>query len=261
MKKIIFLLIILLAACNKTHDYEEVLMRQSKILDLELNEDTTGFLIPLYLYPTDDYSEYERIISIKEMYPDLPIIVIINPHNGPGEYDENYVKLVSDLNKVSITMIGYIHASYGERSLFELESDIAEFRKLYPEIKGFFVDEVDQGNNSSYYKAIKQLAEEDILIGNPGTIVAKEYFDVFDILVISEMRYDDITEDFLSDAEITDTYKMQRSIISYDTDSELQAIWVANHANWIYISQYDVYTKLTKQFEKLSEMVVERNRG
>ncbi len=262
MKKILTLLVLFLFGCTPIDEHEGRILKQSNILNIELTENTTGFIVPLYLYPTDDYSEYERIISMKMSYPDVPIIVIINPHNGPGEFDEEYVKLVNDLNEAGVTMIGYVHAIYSDRSLIDIEADIETYEELYPNIVGYFVDEVDTGGSLDYYSSIQKLSsEKDFLIGNPGTRVTGEYFDVFDILVIAEMMYDDITEKFLTSFDYDEIPNIQKSVISYNTPDELEAFWISDYVGWIYITEYDVYQKLSNQFEEQVELVDEKNRG
>ncbi len=262
MRKIILLVILFLAGCTTVDKNEVIFVRQSEVLGIDVNKETVGFVVPLYLYPTDDYLEYERIIELKRKYPEVPIIMIINPHNGPGEFDDEYVKLVSDLGEADITMIGYVHVSYGKRSLFDIETDISKYEELYPEIKGYFVDEVDHGGNTNYYNSIKTLAgERDFLVGNPGTHVDEKYFSVFDILVIAEMMYDDITEKFLTPLELKEISNIQKSVISYSTSDEVGAIWISNYVNWIYITEYDVYHKLSGSFEEQVEYVDKKNRG
>jgi hypothetical protein len=198
---------------------------------------------------------------MKYIYPELPIIVIINPHNGPGEYSEDYDNLIKRYEILGISTIGYIYADYANRPLEEIYNEIDVFKELYPELAGFFIDEVDEEGNEAYYQSIYDYTEDlNFLVGNPGTEVSNTYYDFFNIIIVAETKYERVTEEELT----TDTLKMiapfQKGVIIHNVPDELEAFWLTKHVNWIYVTEYDTYSKLTNNFEDFSEMLVEENR-
>jgi hypothetical protein len=123
------------------------------------------------------------------------------------------------------------------------------------------LDEVDDGGNYNYYNSVRKLlGDREFIVGNPGTFTEDEYFNVFDILVIADMWYDDISNDWLT-SRYEDISMKQKSVISYATEDEVAALWITETINWIYITEYDVYTKLPNQFEELAKQVDALNRG
>ena len=84
----------------------------------------TGIVVPLYTYPTD--SSWSSLISVKDSYPSVPIIAIINPDNGPGSSkDSNYVSGIAKLQASGIVVLGYVYTNYGSRSTRLLRNKLA----------------------------------------------------------------------------------------------------------------------------------------
>ncbi|TLY12161.1 MAG: hypothetical protein E6K84_07265, partial [Thaumarchaeota archaeon] len=55
----------------------------------------SGVVIPLYTYPTD--GSWAASLQAKKAHPNVPIIAIINPSDGPGgASDSNYVQGVKN---------------------------------------------------------------------------------------------------------------------------------------------------------------------
>src|SRR5689334_17753130 len=62
---------------------------------LSTSESRTGVLIPLYTYPGESWSE---VRAMKRAHPKVPILVVINPDNGPGtRLDRKYAAETSTL--------------------------------------------------------------------------------------------------------------------------------------------------------------------
>ena len=148
-----------------------------------------GLLIPLYAYPMPT----RELVRLREEYPGLPIIVIVNPSNGPGSKLDaaRYAGAVEELRAANITVVGYVYTSYTRRPLRDVERDVERYASWY-ELDGLFVDEVmcdDNASHLDYYRRIAEYARSQdfkLVIANPGTWAAEEYFGVFDIVVIWE---------------------------------------------------------------------------
>lgn len=148
-----------------------------------------GLLIPLYAYPMPA----GELVKLREEYPGLPIIVMVNPSNGPGSKLDaaRYAGAIRELRAANITVVGYVYTSYTRRSVEDVERDVEKYASWY-ELDGIFLDEVTCDENASHLEYYRRLAERirsmglKLVIGNPGTWAAEEYFDFFDIVVIWE---------------------------------------------------------------------------
>jgi hypothetical protein len=85
--------------------------------------------------------------------PNLHFLIIINPNNGPGAApwwpNQDYLREIPRLNAyVNVRIIGYVHATYCQRSIEDVLKDI----KIYADrpqkdcrdtlkVQGIFVDE------------------------------------------------------------------------------------------------------------------------
>src|SRR2546422_2011960 len=57
----------------------------------------SGVVVPLYTYPTD--GTWAATLQAKNAHPDVPIIAVINPADGPGVLtDSNYVQGVKNFH-------------------------------------------------------------------------------------------------------------------------------------------------------------------
>jgi hypothetical protein len=148
---------------------------------------STGIVVPLYTYPTD--SSWSALISIKQSYPSVPIIAVINPSNGPGSEDPNYASGIQNLQAAGITVLGYVHTSWGSRNISDIESEISEYKTWYG-VNGIFFDEMSTSASSlSYYAALANFTKSlglGITMGNPGQGVDPRLVGVFTILNIYE---------------------------------------------------------------------------
>lgn len=148
----------------------------------------TGIVVPLYTYPTD--SSWSSLISVKESYPLVPIIAIINPNNGAGSSkDSNYVSGVNDLKAAGITVLGYVYTNYGSRSASTIEKQMRDYKNWY-DVNGIFFDEMSNvGSTLSYYQGLASYASSlgfSMTMGNPGTTVSNNLVGVFTNLCIYE---------------------------------------------------------------------------
>lgn len=139
-------------------------------------------LVPAYFYPTGEGLQTWK--TLIQSAAKVPTVAIVNPGSGPGKaVDRNY-RSVFDLAKNSrITLIGYVTLSYAKRPVDEVLKDIDQWIIFYPEIDGIFFDEQPSSAESiSFVKKCVEYAHSKIrkatLIGNPGTVCAREYLDL-----------------------------------------------------------------------------------
>ena len=142
-------------------------------------------LYPLYSYP-NWYDPANYIWDdVAAAAHTVPITAIINPNNGPdgGAPNDDYVHGMADLAAGGVTMIGYVHTSYGNttaRPLADIEKDIDLYSADYSGVSGIFLDEVSSDPALiSYYKQIYDYihAKPNLtkVFANPGTNTPEGY--------------------------------------------------------------------------------------
>lgn len=148
-------------------------------------------LVPAYFYPVGNSYWADMTTAAAT----IPLDAILNPNSGPGTMvDPNYLAAVTGLRGAGGKVLGYVHTSYGARSLAAVAADIATYRSFYP-IDGFFIDEMSTSTApgilsyyGSIYSYIKGLNPGYRVIGNPGTNTDPAYLTqpAADSLVIFE---------------------------------------------------------------------------
>lgn len=154
-------------------------------------------LIPLYLYPADD-SSWQPLIALKESYPALDIVAIVNDSNGEfSDSDSNYERAITQLHEANITAIGYVYTQYASRDITQVKENIDHWKMHYQScgIEGIYVDEVSSvASDLPYYEAISNHARSGGLLFtvlNPGTKIETAYLDaaIADVIVSQESTY------------------------------------------------------------------------
>lgn len=148
---------------------------------------STGLIVPLYAYPG---STWQSLVQIKEQYPSVPIIAIINPASGPGSYqDPNFVSGIQQLQSVGITVIGYVPTDYGGVPVSQAEQEISTYSQFYS-LSGVFFDQMSNVEGyESYYSTLTSYASSLgmwITVGNPGAAVPSDYMGTVSIIVAYE---------------------------------------------------------------------------
>ena len=121
-------------------------------------------------------------------------IAIINPNSGPGTaLRTDYVAQVKAAQARGVTVLGYIHTSYGKRPIAEIKSEIETYRRWYG-INGIFLDEVTNDNSGlPYYiqcrSAVRGGHPNSVVIINPGTPVTEGYMAAANIVLTFESDY------------------------------------------------------------------------
>src|SRR2546427_11800077 len=110
----------------------------------------SGVVIPLYTYPTD--GSWAATLQARNAHPNVPIIAVINPSNGPGgSSDSNYVQGVKNFHAAGVIVMGYVATGYASRSISSVEAQISSYWNWY-RVNGIMFDEMSnvQGNENYY---------------------------------------------------------------------------------------------------------------
>ncbi|MEN9341988.1 MAG: hypothetical protein RIQ54_244 [Candidatus Parcubacteria bacterium] len=144
-----------------------------------------SLLIPSYFYPSNLWNTARSYKTANE-------IMIMNPASGPGaSKDLNYEREIANTQAAGISVIGYVHTSYGTR-ITAAKADIDKYKSFYPAIKGIFIDEVPTAADKvavyqDLYNYIQTKFPNAIVVMNPGTIPDERYMSIGNsILMIFE---------------------------------------------------------------------------
>ena len=136
-------------------------------------------LVPAYFYPVGPGLRFwDRLIASSAK---VPIVAIVNPASGPGKGDPAYTRLLDRAKKQpGLTLVGYVSTRYAKRPLADVKADLDRWLRLYPQIRGFFLDEQASAvGQVDYYAALYLHARKTrklrLLVSNPGTVCAKGY--------------------------------------------------------------------------------------
>ena len=161
-----------------------------------------GMIIPLYIYPADHRGllpeAFRAVATLAEENPELQILVVVNPANGPGEtVDPNYRRAVRRLSRSGAGVLGYVASGFGERPVELMEADVARWDRLYPGVSGIFLDELlwtwerpeYEGRVATVARSLRAAAADvglGAIVVNPGTPVPWFYYEDFDVIVTYE---------------------------------------------------------------------------
>jgi hypothetical protein len=154
----------------------------------------TGAFVALYMYPGGSgWQHWQAVIDAKKAHPSVPIVAVINPNSGPGNWkDSNFANGIPKLRNVGVIVLGYTYSDYGARSLTVLKGDVDKYQNWYG-IDGIFIDEFNNQRNTVewQYDQITDYAKSrgmKMVMGNPGTDVPESYINTADVMSISEGR-------------------------------------------------------------------------
>ena len=160
-----------------------------------------GVLIPAYFYPNNPYSDatVADLLNLIRKYRSVPVIVIVNPSNGPGAVEDgNYTAFIRLLKAAGAKVAGYVSTDYAARSEAAVKADVDAWLTLYANARPdtIFYDEqsYDLGTDNAnvlLYKRYTDYCHDRGLwpvICNPGTNQQTAYFETRtgDIIVIHE---------------------------------------------------------------------------
>jgi hypothetical protein len=139
-------------------------------------------LVPAYFYPGGPgMSSWQRMMAVASK---VQIVAVANPSSGPGEQLDNaYSQIIEVASDKGVKVIGYVNTKYAQRSSGEVKNEIDRWFHLYPAISGFFFDQQSpDAVDVSYYLELRDYArnkiqgKDSLVVTNPGTICAEEYF-------------------------------------------------------------------------------------
>src|SRR5438876_7121083 len=198
---------------------------------------SSGVVIPLYTYPTD--GSWAASLQAKKAHPNVPIIAVINPSDGPGgSSDSNYVQGVKDFQAAGIIVIGYVATGYASHGMSDLDTQISLYKTWYS-VNGIFFDEMsNNAGNENYYSTLNTYVKSlgmTMTMGNPGTSVPSSYIGILDSLCIFEqaglptLSY---LSSYSGHPKSTFAY-IGLSVSTLNTSYEVSS---SNYVQWIYIT-------------------------
>lgn len=139
--------------------------------------------VPAYFYPQIGHSSngWTRMCATMNTQQGASI-AIMNPASGPGgSKNTDYVNAIAYCHNHGQQVIGYVHTSYGQRSLATVESEVGEYYQWY-QVDGIFVDEMSNHvSTSAYYHAPYQDihaqggSQSTLVVGNPGAAASSDW--------------------------------------------------------------------------------------
>ena len=98
-------------------------------------------VVPVYVHPDEAPHRWQRLASMA----DRVRIAVVNVHDGPGSgRDPAYLCAVHALRLSGIRVAGYVDTGYGRRTVTEVASDVAAYRRWY-DLDAVFLDQVSSG--------------------------------------------------------------------------------------------------------------------
>src|SRR6058998_2596387 len=197
----------------------------------------SGIVIPLYTYPTD--GSWAATLQARNAHPNVPIIAVINPSNGPGgSSDSNYVQGVKNFQAAGIIVIGYVATGYAAQLISSLESQIISYKTWYS-VNGIFFDEMTSvPGNENYYSTLNTYVKSlgmTMTMGNPGTSVPSSYIGILDSLCIFEQGGLP-TLSYLSSYSGHPKSNFAYIGLSVSTLNTSYEVSSSNYVQWIYIT-------------------------
>ena len=217
-----------------------------------LSQQPTGLLIPLYLYPANIHTNetYNRLIALKQAHPRVPICVILDPADGPGEQaDGNYKQAALRLGGAGCVVLGYVSTRYAKQPLEQVKTDIRKWGTFYRSIHGIFLDEQaydDDESHLKYYEQATQFAHSQgywPVFANPGTNQIESYFKrpTADVIVVHENEtYPDektLKGDYFGGHADYPAYRRASLVHSMKVLDAQQVQSMARHTRWIYVTE------------------------
>ncbi|MGH9839889.1 MAG: spherulation-specific family 4 protein [Blastocatellia bacterium] len=174
------------AALNPNDRYPAAAAMREALQAPRITEQNQRIAIPAYFYPG---SLWDRVIA---EHPKVSFMVM-NPASGPDSaINQDYVAVVSKAKAGSLTVIGYVHTSYGSRDPAVVKAEIDAYKTWYG-VDGIFLDEVSADvAGVLYYRDLATYIKADpgrLVVLNPGTFPAEDYALVGDIILVFDDSY------------------------------------------------------------------------
>jgi len=143
-------------------------------------------VVPVYVHPDEAPHRWQRLASMA----DRVRIAVVNVHDGPGSgRDPAYLCAVHALRLSGIRVAGYVDTGYGRRTVTEVASDVAAYRRWY-DLDAVFLDQVSSGlaELDHYADCVLGARSEGarFVTLNPGTHPHPGYVDLANLTVTFE---------------------------------------------------------------------------
>ncbi len=142
-------------------------------------------VIPAYFAPGPS-SPWEQVIAS----PAAGVTMILNPASGPGAGpDPLYQDTVRRAQQAGISVVGYVHTSWGARKASLVRAEIDRYRSWYGADGIFFDEAATSAASLSYYRGLYRHVKADpdaTVTLNHGTVPDERYMTVTDVAVIFE---------------------------------------------------------------------------
>lgn len=135
---------------------------------------TQQLAIPSYIYPCNNVTDcyWTQLLNAAPTVG----IAIINPNSGPGTVlDVNYRDQVLRARAQGVKILGYVHTTYGHRTLPTVKAEIDRYYTWY-NVDGIFVDEASTNCwQRKYYISLNSFikarggTDRGLVALNPGT--------------------------------------------------------------------------------------------
>ena len=214
-----------------------------------------GLLIPFYVYPNNPYTDpvVADLLDLIRKYRRVPVIVIINPSNGPGAVEDgNYTAFIRLLQAAGAKVAGYVSTDYAARAEAAVKADVDAWLTLYASapVDTIFYDEqtwdlgTDNANVTLYKRYTDYCHDRNLwpVICNPGTNQQGAYFETRtgDIIVIHENSSWPSESDLLGNyvGGHVDHKGALRAVLVYNQGAldQVQVRDLTKYAQWIYIT-------------------------
>jgi hypothetical protein len=151
-------------------------------------------LVPAYIYPSP--GAWDAYIDAHDPAHGVEVVLIADPSDGDfTAEDPNYTTAINACAAAGLTVLGYMHTSYGTRHLRDVETNVASWLDIYPQIDGFFVDEQAPTHKLSYYQRLFSFIRGELpgafIVSNPGVICDVRFLEnrgrkMADVVVVYE---------------------------------------------------------------------------
>ena len=223
-----------------------------------LIEGSTGIMVALYFDP--QFLLWDSLIDLKNQYPNVNVLAVINPSNGPGNIkNTTYATEVLKLQAAGITVLGYTFTNYGQRDIDLIFQDINKYTLWY-NVDGIFFDEVANFGQEENLKTLDDYTNAkgaSITMGNPGTDIPPSYIGIMNNYVIYENKgLPDLNS---IEERYSELDKQYFSVTSYgvmDFDSNYITA-LSEFVQYMYITNDDMpnpYDTLSIHLERLGQL-------
>jgi hypothetical protein len=223
-------------------------------------------MVPLYTYPGATWD------TVAAGAKTVKTVAIINPNSGPGNGpDSSYNTYMNKLNAAGVDMIGYVHTSYGARSIADVKADIDVYASQFPLLKGIFLDEAGAtASVLSYYQQLYNYImgmpgwKYDVI--NPGAVPTSGYSSAATQIV----SFEDVSSKFSASANPSGascSNKDLYAVITYGASSSGMQSAIATarskgYYGWVYVtdgSGASTYNTLASYYPSMVSYIASTN--